>query len=160
MDDLSPLWKCKNWLKSLTMFNLRASHCEDIVNILCELVHLRHLDISEGNWGQNFFFNIEPIHLNAADLLQRTRSLPALMSLDLSGKEGVSEDLLMLVPHLYHYIHCYLNIHFSRPFIRSHPQMHFLGLATIDACHLPDFADPTHPKFLHNFTVSPVIPYT
>lgn len=94
IDDLSPLRKCKDRLKSLTMYNLRASHNEDIVNILCELSNLRHLDISEGFWGQNFFLNLEPIHLSAADLLNRHHSLPKLVSLDVSGKEGVCETLL------------------------------------------------------------------
>lgn len=97
VNDLSPLRKCKNRLKSLTMYNLRASHNADAVSILCELTNLRHLDISEESWGQNFFVNLNPIQVSAAELLSRERVLPNLTSLDISGKEGIYEDALRSV---------------------------------------------------------------
>ena len=93
INDLTPLRKCKDRLKSLTMYNLRASHSGEIVSVLCELSNLRHLDVSDDS-SVHLFVSLQPTKLNARDLLTRTCVLPHLSSLDISGKEGVDEETL------------------------------------------------------------------
>ena len=88
--------KCKDRLKSLTMYNLRASHHVEMVSVLCELTHLRHLDVSDDS-SVHLFVSLQHTKFNARDLLVRTHDLPQLSSLDISGKEGIEEDILRSV---------------------------------------------------------------
>ena len=96
VSDITPLRKCKSRLKSLFMYNLRASHNEDIVPVLCELCHLRCLDVSD-DYSVQTFFNLQPVKFRADDLLKRKLCLPHLSYLDLSGKEGITDILLRWV---------------------------------------------------------------
>ncbi len=89
ISDLSPLRKCKSRLKSLSMYNLKASN-PDVVPVLCELENLRHLDVSD-DFSPQPFVNLEPEKFRVDDLLERHRSLPLLTSLDVSGNDNVSE---------------------------------------------------------------------
>ena len=93
VNDLSPLRKCKHSLRSLSMYNLRASHSEDIVPVLAELTNLHHLDVSD-DFSVQPFMNLQPQKFKIQDLLQRTKCFPHLVSLDISGKEGIPEELL------------------------------------------------------------------
>ena len=97
VNDLSPLKKCKGRLKSLAMYNLRASDTEDVVPVLCELHNLRHLDVSDDTSTMNTFPNPGYVKFCVADLLSKTRCLPNLTSLDISGKDGVTYELLRCV---------------------------------------------------------------
>ena len=90
VNDLAPLRKCKERLKSLSMYNLKASHSDDVVGILCELTCLRHLDVSD-DYSIQPFVSLEPVKFKIEDLLCRSRSLPYLTALDVSGKEGITE---------------------------------------------------------------------
>jgi len=121
INDLSPLRKCKGRLKSLTMYNLRAATTEDIVSILCDMALLRHLDVSD-DFSVQPFVNLHPAKFPIQELLQRNKSLPFLQSLDISGKDGVTEPLL-------------------KDYLMAHPNIRFLGLALTKACELPLFAD-------------------
>ena len=93
--DLSPLRRLKDHLKSLSMYNLRASHTDDLVSILCDLTKLQHLDVSDDYSAQQFI-SLQPVTLNVLDLLQRSSQLLNLTSLDISGKTGVNEAALRL----------------------------------------------------------------
>lgn len=96
IDDLSPLRKCKKRLKYLSMYYLRASHKEDLVEILCELTNLRHLDVSEDCSAQPFS-TIGTVKFKIDELLGRRGALPYLTSFDMSGKEGITEQDLKWV---------------------------------------------------------------
>jgi len=124
VNDLSPLLKCKNRLKSLSMYNLRASHTADVVPVLCELHMLRHLDVSD-DFSVQQFVNLQPVKFAVCDLLSAGAgdALPHLASLDISGKEGISDALL-------------------RGFVDAHPDLSFLGLALTDACEIPVLTEP------------------
>ena len=93
INDLSPLRKCKERLKSLSMYNLRASHTEDIVPVLCDLHNLRHLDVSD-DFSVQPFVNLQPVKFRVEELLKKYSSLPLLSSLDISGKENIAEEML------------------------------------------------------------------
>ena len=93
ISDLTCLQKCKSRLKSLCMYNLRSSHTEDIVSLLCDLVELRHLDVSD-DFSVQPFIQLHPTKFSVVDLLVKKRCLPKLLSLDISGKEGITDSLL------------------------------------------------------------------
>lgn len=94
VNDISPLRKCKDRLKSLCMYNLRAANTEEIVPILCELTKLIHLDISDDSPTSQHFVNYYPCRFKIANLISKHKCLPLLKSLDISGKENVPEPLL------------------------------------------------------------------
>lgn len=93
INDISPLRKLKDRLRSLSMYNLRASHTEEVVPVLCELTKLCQLDVSD-DMSMQPFVNFQPVKFRIRDLLMRESDLPELRSLDISGKEGLMEDLL------------------------------------------------------------------
>lgn len=88
--DISPLKKCKDKLRYLNMYNLKIFSCEDFLPVLCELHQLRHLDISDDK--------DDPLDMAASlkykvtDLLRNISCLPNLVSLDISGKDGIYVD--------------------------------------------------------------------
>ncbi|XP_064606209.1 protein zyg-11 homolog B-like [Liolophura sinensis] len=127
INDISPLRKLKDRLRSLSMYNLRASHTEEVVPVLCELTKLCQLDVSD-DMSMQPFVNFQPVKFRIRDLLMRECDLPELRSLDISGKEGLKEDLL-------------------RAYVVSHPKLQFLGLALTNACEWPLFADQLCPTF-------------
>ena len=93
ISDISPLKKCKDRLKSLSMYNLQLQCSEEVVAILCDLSHLRHLDVSGDTLGQAFI-TVHPPQFQVTALLERTSANPCLRSLDISGREEVPEKLL------------------------------------------------------------------
>ena len=94
VNDLTPLLKCKERLKSLSMYNLRVSHLVDVVPVLCELHQLRQLDVSD-DFAVQHLVNLQfPAKFPVHELLENTHCLPYLTSLDISGKEGITERSL------------------------------------------------------------------
>ena len=93
VNDITPLCKCKDRLKSLSMYNLRASHNEDIVPVLWQLSELRYLDVSD-DFAVQPFVNLQPVKFKIEELLRRRDCLPHLTALDISGKDGLSQQII------------------------------------------------------------------
>lgn len=86
VDDISPLRKCKDRLKALTMYNLKISGCGNMISVLLELNELRNLDISDER--DLYVFEVfAPVRSKITDLLKATDCMPHLKSLDVSGNE-------------------------------------------------------------------------
>ncbi|KAK7100174.1 hypothetical protein V1264_023165 [Littorina saxatilis] len=119
ISDISPLKKCKDRLKSLCMYNLQLPSSDETASILCELSHLRHLDVSGDALGQSFI-TVHPAQFQISAFLERTAANPHLRSLDISGREEVSEQIL-------------------RDYLESHKPMRFLGLSLTKACEYAMF---------------------
>ena len=92
INDLSPLRKCKDRLKYLSMYNLRAMLNRDVVAVLCELKHLRHLDVSD-DFSVQPFVSLQTVKFQTEELL-KSQCLPNLTSLDISGKDGIKTEIL------------------------------------------------------------------
>ena len=93
LTDISPLRRCTVRLKSLSMYNLQLKCCNATVSTLCDLHYLQHLDVSGNMIGQSYqASNVK--HFQISALLQESYALPRLKSLDISGREEVTEDLL------------------------------------------------------------------
>lgn len=98
IDDISALKKCKERLKSLSMYNLRAAKASDMVSVIVELGKLVHLDISDDaqqNSVQSMMSTNMSPKMQVMDLLAQTRCLPQLTSLDISGKDIKHEEMLL-----------------------------------------------------------------
>ena len=93
ISDISPLRKCKDRLKSLSMYRLLLPSSEEAVSVLSELPHLRHLDISGDALGQSFI-SVHPAQFQISAFLERKSANPNLRALDISGREEVPKDLL------------------------------------------------------------------
>ena len=100
INDLSPLRKCKERLKSLSMYNLRASHTEDIVPVLCDLNNLRVLDVSD-DFSVQPFVNLQPVKFKVINLFCRPGT-----SIELKKYFPYTEDIFfhLFFPH-FHNIH-------------------------------------------------------
>lgn len=85
VDDITPLMKCKDRLKSLTMYNLKVSACGNVIPVLLELNALRNLDISDERDSFPFEMFV-PVRSKITDLLKATHCMPYLASLDISGR--------------------------------------------------------------------------
>ncbi len=87
--DLTPLRKCKDRLRSLSMYNLRSSSggCEEFVPILTELNLLIYLDISDDR--DNPLDMLTPLQDCTTQILKQPQCFTRLTSLDLSGKDGI-----------------------------------------------------------------------
>lgn len=92
INDLSPLRKCKDRLKSLLMYNLRAMLNRDVVSVLCDLKHLQQLDVSD-DFSVQPFVSLQTVKFQTEELL-KSQCLPQLTSLDISGKDCVKPELL------------------------------------------------------------------
>ncbi|XP_004699716.1 protein zyg-11 homolog A [Echinops telfairi] len=105
--NISALRACKNQLKSLTMHHLKCLTMTKphILAVLRELRCLLHLDISHHSQLNSDL---------AFHLLQQKDILPNLVSLDVSGGNGITDRDVEL-------------------FIRQRPAMHFVGLLATDA---------------------------
>uniref|UniRef100_A0A8C4QPY4 Zyg-11 family member, cell cycle regulator n=1 Tax=Eptatretus burgeri TaxID=7764 RepID=A0A8C4QPY4_EPTBU len=105
--DLSPLRACRQRLRCLTMYHLKRLKMTttQVLDVLSELSQLEHLDISD---DKQFISDM------AARLLEQPHLLPRLVSLDMSGRSGVTDKAL-------------------RTFLEAHPVVHFLGLLATDA---------------------------
>lgn len=120
---------------------LPSTSIESVMETLLELEELRHLDVSEMPSEQNDHLGQLSSDalgkIRAVDLLASgADSFPNLVSLDVSGKEGIAtaSDLL--------------------PFLDSHPKMRFLGLVLTDACKDDVFVDEANPNFNPRLLVS------
>lgn len=85
VDDITPLRKCKDRLKTLNMYNLKISGCGNLIPILLELNELRHLDISDEKDPRGFEV-FAPARPKITDFLRALNCMPYLMTLDLSGE--------------------------------------------------------------------------
>ena len=88
VNDISPLRKCRDRLKSLSLYGckLPAGTSQAVVSVLCELHQLVHLDLSDDKEDQQQFEVMSPgAKFKISALLQRSESLPKLHSLDISG---------------------------------------------------------------------------
>lgn len=99
IDDISALRKCRDRLKYLSMYCLRAAQTCDMVPVLCELTKLVHLDVSDDSFQsmQSILTTTTLPKFKIVDLLQRPNCLPHLTSLDMSGKDGATEEVLKYV---------------------------------------------------------------
>ncbi|WAR24138.1 ZYG11-like protein [Mya arenaria] len=94
IDDISALRKCKERLKFLSMYSLRAAQTSDMVPVLSELTKLVHLDVSDDSFQtvHSILSTTPPQKFKVANLLSKTSCLPRLSSLDISGKDGVTGE--------------------------------------------------------------------
>ncbi|XP_076463188.1 protein zyg-11 homolog B-like [Babylonia areolata] len=113
ISDIAPLRKCKDRLKFLSLYNLVLTNGET-VSILCELHLLRQLDLSADTLGQAFV-RVQTQQYMITSLLEQPKAHPLMRSLDISGREEVSEKVLVR-------------------YLESHPSLRFLGLALTKAC--------------------------
>lgn len=109
--DISPLLRCRERLRSLSMYNLKSCGGEEAV--LCQLQRLQHLDVSDDR--DHPLDLLHPLRHDVSWLLREPHRFPHLVSLDLSGKDGLTVNAL-------------------RSFLEAHPNMSFLGLVQTDAC--------------------------
>lgn len=87
--DITALRKCKDRLKSLSLYGLKlpSTSSESVVAVLWELSELRHLDVSEDREDHPFdILSPNSGKLNVTELLQLPNVLPNLVSFDISGK--------------------------------------------------------------------------
>ncbi|KAG7316712.1 hypothetical protein KOW79_020253 [Hemibagrus wyckioides] len=105
--NLTPLLKCKDRLRYLTMHQLKRLEMssKQLLHVLSQLEGLQHLDISD---DKQFMSDV------AWQLLETPGILPVLVSLDLSGRKQVSDAAV-------------------RAFVEERPGMTFVGLLATDA---------------------------
>ncbi|XP_012216425.1 protein zyg-11 homolog B-like isoform X2 [Linepithema humile] len=134
VDDITPLKKCKDRLRTLNMYNLKISGCGSLIPVLLELNELRHLDISHEKdpYGFEMFAPARP---KITDFLRALNCMPYLTTLDLSGKDDINPKDL-------------------KNFIASHVHLRFLGLVHSDACYDESFIDSTHKDFRPELIIS------
>ncbi|XP_008201802.1 protein zyg-11 homolog B isoform X1 [Nasonia vitripennis] len=134
VDDISPLRKCKDRLKALTMYNLKISGCGNMISVLLELNELRNLDISDER--DAYVFEVfAPVRSKITDLLKATDCMPHLKSLDVSGKDEIDgKDLWN--------------------FIQAHKHLKFLGLVHSDACFEDCLMNPSNKNYRPDLVVS------
>ncbi|XP_035231534.1 protein zyg-11 homolog B-like [Stegodyphus dumicola] len=126
--DISPLKKCKDRLKFLSMYNLKISHTSTFMPVLQKLHKLQHLDISD---DKDEPYELASVNMSAfSEFLKDPTCLPSLISLDITGKNGVDADTL-------------------KAFLSNHPQMRFLGLLETEACQDDFFCEISDPVFKH-----------
>lgn len=101
---IQPLLRRKHQLKSLCMFQTRVPE-KDLIPVLLELKELRILDISQD--AHPMLDSPHTANMNV--LLQTEGSLPNIISLDISGRDNISETALQC-------------------FLKTHETLRFLGL--------------------------------
>ncbi|XP_014485534.1 PREDICTED: protein zyg-11 homolog B-like isoform X1 [Dinoponera quadriceps] len=134
VDDITPLRKCKDRLKTLNMYNLKISGCGNLIPVLLELNELRHLDISDEK-DAHAFEVFAPARPKITDFLRALHCMPHLTTLDLSGKDDINPKDL-------------------KNFIASHVHLRFLGLVHSDACYDESFIDLTHEDYRPELVIS------
>ncbi|XP_032679969.1 protein zyg-11 homolog B-like isoform X1 [Odontomachus brunneus] len=134
VDDITPLRKCKDRLKTLNMYNLKISGCGNLIPVLLELNELRHLDISDEK-DAHAFEVFAPARPKITDFLRALHCMPHLTTLDLSGKDDINPKDL-------------------KNFIASHMHLRFLGLVHSDACYDESFIDATHENHRPELVIS------
>ncbi|XP_057334079.1 protein zyg-11 homolog B-like isoform X1 [Microplitis mediator] len=134
VDDITPLKKCKNRLKSLAMYNLKITGYGNLKTVLSELDLLRNLDISDEKDSHTFEM-FAPIRSKITDLLRAVHCMPYLSSLDISGKDEIEvKDL--------------------KEFLKNHPHLEFLGLVHSDACYEDSLINPANKDYRPGLIVS------
>lgn len=97
VNDINPLRKCKDRLRYLSMYNIPVYNKDDVVPVLCDLTKLVHLDVSDDlvlSSAQQPFMDSPNGKFQISDLLVKESCLPQLTSLDISGKDGATEEVL------------------------------------------------------------------
>jgi len=126
VNDISPLRKCKDRLRSLSLYGckLPATATDSVVSVLVELSELIHLDVSDNKEDQPTLDVLTPgARFNISSLLEKFSCLPKLSSFDISGKEEiVLSDLTLFLSH--------------------HSRLSFLGLVLTEVCKDPVFTEP------------------
>ncbi|XP_066589972.1 protein zyg-11 homolog B-like [Prorops nasuta] len=134
VDDITPLKKCKDRLKTLTMYNLKIGENENFISVLLELNQIRNLDISDEKYTHAFEM-FAPTKPKIADFLKAVETMPYLIYLDLSGKDEIdAKDL--------------------KEFIKAHTHLRFLGLVYTDACYDDSLINPDNEDYQPNLVVS------
>ncbi|XP_014612203.1 PREDICTED: protein zyg-11 homolog B-like [Polistes canadensis] len=134
VDDITPLRKCKDRLKTLTMYNIKISRCGNLIPILLELNELRNLDISDEK-DTYAFEMFAPNKQKIGDFLKAVHCMPHLTSLDLSGKDEINPKDL-------------------KEFIKEHPHLKFLGLVHSDTCYEDSLINPANEDYKPDLVVS------
>ncbi|XP_043479584.1 protein zyg-11 homolog B-like [Leptopilina heterotoma] len=134
VDDITPLRKCKDRLKTLIMYNVKISTCGHVVSVLLILNELRNLDISDDR-DSYVFEMFAPVRSKITDFLKAVHCMPHLTSLDISGKDEIDPKDL-------------------RKFIRAHPKLSFLGLMHSDACYEESLINPFNKNYNSDLVVS------
>ncbi|XP_066996742.1 protein zyg-11 homolog B isoform X2 [Anabrus simplex] len=127
VDDITPLRKCRDRLKTLVMYNLKVSNSENVIPVILELHQLRVLDMSDEKDNHPFDM-FTPMRSKVTDFLRAVDKVPHLTSLDISGKDDISATELRL-------------------FLRHHQAVRFLGLIHSDVCYDESFINPRHPEY-------------
>jgi len=137
VNDITPLRKCKDRLKSLNLYGLKLPSAtgDVVVSVLADLKELVHLDISDDKEEHPFDILAPGSKFRVGPLLQRLDSLPKLVSFDISGKEEI------LIPEL-------------TEFLSHHSCLMFLGLVLTEACKDEMFVDYSHELFRPSLAVS------
>ncbi|KAI4486618.1 hypothetical protein M0804_005988 [Polistes exclamans] len=134
VDDITPLRKCKDRLKTLTMYNIKISGCGNLIPVLLELNELRNLDISDEK-DTYAFEMFAPKKQKIGDFLKAVHCMPHLTSLDLSGKDEINPKDL-------------------KEFIKEHPHLKFLGLVHSDTCYEDSLINPANEDYKPDLVVS------
>ena len=127
VQDISPLRKCKNRLKSLIMYNLRPQGSDTFASffkVLSELDSLVKLDISD-----DMDKPIDTFHRGGSSvslLLKRPDIFSKLKYLDISGMEGIElDDLKRFISY--------------KASLGENHALQFLGLVQTGMCHSDSF---------------------
>lgn len=135
VDDITPLKKCKNRLKTLSMYNLQINESANLISVLLELNELRNLDISDEKDMHALNSVLGPAKPKITDFLKAVHCMPYLASLDLSGKGDIDPIDL-------------------KEFIKAHPYLRFLGLVITDACYDDSLINPANEDYRPELVVS------
>ncbi|XP_034180534.1 protein zyg-11 homolog B isoform X1 [Osmia lignaria lignaria] len=135
VDDITPLKKCKNRLKTLNMYNLKINESANLISVLLELNELRNLDISDERDMHALNSVLGPAKPKITDFLKAVHCMPYLTSLDLSGKGDIDPKDL-------------------KEFIKAHPYLRFLGLVSTDACFDDSLINPSNEDYRPGLVVS------
>ncbi|CAL1542443.1 unnamed protein product [Lymnaea stagnalis] len=110
INDISPLKKCKNRLRSLSMYNLQLHKNSDPIGVVNELIHLVHLDVSNDATRESIITSVATERFQVPEYLSRYETNPNLMSVDVSGAADVAPCIV-------------------ESFLERHQKLNFLGLA-------------------------------
>ncbi|XP_005110536.1 protein zyg-11 homolog B [Aplysia californica] len=110
INDITPLRKCKNRLKSLSMYNLQLHRNSDPIGVVSELTHLVHLDVSNDATRDTIITSVATERFQVPDFLAKHDTCPNLVSLDVSGAPDVAPCIV-------------------ETFVERHEKLNFLGLA-------------------------------
>ncbi|KAF6019549.1 hypothetical protein EB796_022122 [Bugula neritina] len=118
--DISPLTKFSASLKFLNMYNLYSVKESNAKILMFELKELLHLNIScESGHQLEAFLNEGVTPLSIEKMLLTPGGLAKLQSIDLSGREHITEDVV-------------------KEFLNLHPKISFVGLLLTPAANIQD----------------------